>query len=110
MPGGLCFGGLPFGLEAMTLQILGFLLFPADQACIVRQMCIRDRDTKACEGLYQQFVNAESRLSFNNPAMLTAIYGDVYKRQRMSFTQTVLQHHQDCKVEHCRNTHADGRC
>ena len=30
---------------------------------------------EACEGLYQQFVNAESRLSFNNPAMLTAIYG-----------------------------------
>ena len=38
MPGGLCFGGLPFGLEALTLQILGFLLFPADQACIVRHL------------------------------------------------------------------------
>ena len=34
-----------------------------------------EKNTKACEGLYQQFVNAESRLSFNNPAMLTAIYG-----------------------------------
>ena len=34
-----------------------------------------EKYTKACEGLYQQFVNAESRLSFNNPAMLTAIYG-----------------------------------
>ena len=40
----------------------------------IKKMCIRD-STKACEGLYQQFVNAESRLSFNNPAMLTAIYG-----------------------------------
>ena len=38
MPGGLCFGGLPFGLEALTLQILGLLLFPADQACIVRHL------------------------------------------------------------------------
>jgi len=28
----------------------------------------------------------------------------------MSFTQTVLQHHQDCKVERCRNARADGRC
>ena len=34
-----------------------------------------EKYTKACEGLYQQFVNAESRLSFNGPAMLTAIYG-----------------------------------
>ena len=34
-----------------------------------------EKYTKACEGLYQQFVNAESRLSFNSPAMLTAVYG-----------------------------------
>ena len=27
---------------------------------------------------------------------------------RTSFTQTVLQHHRDCKVEHCRDAHADG--
>ncbi|MDD7206741.1 MAG: hypothetical protein PUH19_00575 [Faecalibacterium prausnitzii] len=29
---------------------------------------------------------------------------------RMSFTRTILQHHRDCKVEPCRNAHADGRC
>ena len=41
----------------------------------VREGFENEKYTKACEGLYQQFVNAESRLSFNNPAMLTAIYG-----------------------------------
>ena len=41
----------------------------------VREAFENEKYTKACEGLYQQFVNAESRLSFNNPAMLTAIYG-----------------------------------
>ncbi len=40
----------------------------------VREGFENEKYTKACEGLYQQFVNAESRLSFNNPAMLTAIY------------------------------------
>ena len=41
----------------------------------VREGFENEKYTKACESLYQQFVNAESRLSFNNPAMLTAIYG-----------------------------------
>ena len=41
----------------------------------VRESFENEKYTKACEGLYQQFVNAESRLSFNSPAMLTAIYG-----------------------------------
>ncbi len=41
----------------------------------VREGFENEKYTKACEGLYQQFVNAESCLSFNNPAMLTAIYG-----------------------------------
>jgi ATP-binding cassette subfamily B protein len=41
----------------------------------VREGFENEKYTKACEGLYQQFVNAESRLSFNTPAMLTAIYG-----------------------------------
>ena len=41
----------------------------------VREGFESEKYTKACEGLYQQFVNAESRLSFNSPAMLTAIYG-----------------------------------
>ena len=41
----------------------------------VREGFENEKYTKACEGLYQQFVNAESRLSFNNPVMLTAIYG-----------------------------------
>ena len=41
----------------------------------VREGFENEKYTKACEGLYQQFVNAEIRLSFNNPAMLTAIYG-----------------------------------
>ena len=34
-----------------------------------------EKYTAACESLYKQFVNAESRLSFNNPAMLVAVYG-----------------------------------
>ena len=41
----------------------------------VREGFENEKYTKACEGLYQQFVNAESCLSFNGPAMLTAIYG-----------------------------------
>ena len=41
----------------------------------VREGFENEKYTKACEGLYQQFVNAESRLSFNSPAMLTAVYG-----------------------------------
>ena len=41
----------------------------------VREGFENEKYTKACEGLYQQFVNAESRLSLNNPVMLTAIYG-----------------------------------
>ena len=41
----------------------------------VREGFENEKYTKACESLYQQFVNAESRLSFNNPAMLTAVYG-----------------------------------
>ena len=41
----------------------------------VREGFENEKYTKACESLYNQFVNAESRLSFNNPAMLTAIYG-----------------------------------
>ena len=41
----------------------------------VREGFENEKYTKACEGLYQQFVNAESRLSFNSPTMLTAIYG-----------------------------------
>ena len=41
----------------------------------VREGFENEKYTKASEGLYQQFVNAESRLSFNGPAMLTAVYG-----------------------------------
>ena len=41
----------------------------------VREGFENEKYTKACEGLYQQFVNAESRLSFNNPAMLVSVYG-----------------------------------
>ena len=41
----------------------------------VREHFENEKYTKACESLYNQFVNAESRLSFNNPAMLTAVYG-----------------------------------
>ena len=41
----------------------------------VREGFENEKYTKACEGLYKQFVSAESRLSFNNPAMLTAVYG-----------------------------------
>ncbi len=41
----------------------------------VREGFENEKYTKACESLYKQFVNAESRLSFNNPAMLTAVYG-----------------------------------
>ena len=41
----------------------------------VREDFENEKYTKACESLYNQFVKAESRLSFNNPAMLTAVYG-----------------------------------
>ena len=40
----------------------------------VREGFENEKYTAACESLYKQFVNAESRLSFNNPAMLTAVY------------------------------------
>ena len=41
----------------------------------VREGFENEKYTAACESLYKQFVNAESRLSFNNPAMLLAVYG-----------------------------------
>ncbi|MCI6194553.1 MAG: ABC transporter ATP-binding protein/permease [Faecalibacterium sp.] len=41
----------------------------------VREGFENEKYTVACESLYKQFVNAESRLSFNNPAMLVAVYG-----------------------------------
>ena len=41
----------------------------------VREGFENEKYTKACQSLYDQFVNAESRLSFNNPAMLTTVYG-----------------------------------
>ncbi len=41
----------------------------------VREGFENEKYTKACESLYKQFVNAESRLSFNNPAMLVSVYG-----------------------------------
>ena len=41
----------------------------------VREGFENEKYTTACESLYKQFVNAESRLSFNNPAMLVAVYG-----------------------------------
>ena len=41
----------------------------------VREGFENEKYTKACQSLYNQFVNAESRLSFNNPAMLVAVYG-----------------------------------
>ena len=41
----------------------------------VREGFENEKYTKACQSLYDQFVNAERRLSFNNPAMLTAVYG-----------------------------------
>ena len=41
----------------------------------VREGFENEKYTAACERLYKQFVNAESRLSFNNPAMLVAVYG-----------------------------------
>ena len=40
----------------------------------VREGFENEKYTKACQSLYDQFVNAESRLSFNNPAMLVAVY------------------------------------
>ena len=41
----------------------------------VREKHEDDKYTRACQDLYNQFVKAESRLSFNNPSMLVAIYG-----------------------------------
>ena len=41
----------------------------------VREQHEDDKYTKACQNLYNQFVKAESRLSFNNPSMLVAVYG-----------------------------------
>ena len=41
----------------------------------VREGFENEKYTKACQSLYDQFVNAESRLSFNNPAMRVAVYG-----------------------------------
>ena len=41
----------------------------------VREHFENDKYTNACESLYKQFVRAESRLSFNNPAMLVSVYG-----------------------------------
>ena len=41
----------------------------------VREHFENEKYTTACESLYKQFVNAESRLSFNNPAMLVSVYG-----------------------------------
>ena len=41
----------------------------------VREGFENEKYTAACESLYKQFINAESRLSFNNPAMLVAVYG-----------------------------------
>ena len=41
----------------------------------VREGFENEKYTAACESQYKQFVNAESRLSFNNPAMLVAVYG-----------------------------------
>jgi ATP-binding cassette subfamily B protein len=41
----------------------------------VREGFENEKYSKACNDLYNQFVKAESRLSFNNPAMLTAVYG-----------------------------------
>ena len=41
----------------------------------VREGFENEKYTAACESLYKQFVNAESRLSFNNPAMLVAVFG-----------------------------------
>ena len=41
----------------------------------VREQHEDEKYTKACQHLYSQFVKAESRLSFNNPSMLMAVYG-----------------------------------
>ena len=41
----------------------------------VREGFENEKYTAACESLYKQVVYAESRLSFNNPAMLVAVYG-----------------------------------
>ena len=41
----------------------------------VREQHENEKYTQACQHLYEQFVKAESRLSFNNPSMLLAVYG-----------------------------------
>ena len=41
----------------------------------VREGFENEKYTAACESLYKQFVNAERSQSFNNPAMLVAVYG-----------------------------------
>ena len=41
----------------------------------VREHFENEKYTTACESLYKQFVNAESRLSFNTPAMQVSVYG-----------------------------------
>ena len=41
----------------------------------VREGFENEKYTKACESLYKQFVSAESRLSFNTPAMQVSVYG-----------------------------------
>ena len=41
----------------------------------VREQHEDEKYTQACQHLYEQFVKAESRLSFNNPSMLLAVYG-----------------------------------
>ena len=41
----------------------------------VREHFENEKYANACESLYKQFVRAESRLSFNNPAMLVSVYG-----------------------------------
>lgn len=88
MPGGLCFGGLPFGLEALTLQILGLLLFPADQACIVRHL------DAAGEGPVQA-VRRDIRYFWNTPRpaspprpLQTGHWDSVYQPLLPFFSQT----------------------
>ena len=41
----------------------------------VREHFENEKYTTACESLYKQFVSAESRLSFNTPAMQVSVYG-----------------------------------
>ena len=41
----------------------------------VREQHEDDKYAKACQHLYEHFVKADSRLSFNHPSMLVAVYG-----------------------------------